>query len=161
MMRIYRIADRRHPVWDGTGTMLRGGRFNRAGRPVIYGALTYAGAMLEVLVHSAIGRVPLTQVMVRAEVPDDVAVERADSDRLPAGWDARESVAAQDFGDQWLSEARSAVLLVPSVVAREEWNALVNPLHPLARRIVVSDPQPVVWDERLFSRAVPNPKRGH
>jgi RES domain-containing protein len=43
-------------------------------------------------------------------------------------------------------------LLVPSVVAREEWNVLVNPAHPLAASIVVGVPRPVVWDERLFSR---------
>jgi RES domain-containing protein len=45
---------------------------------------------------------------------------------------------------------RSAVLLVPSVVARVEFNALVNPAHPDAARIVVAEPRPVLWDERLF-----------
>ncbi|CAG9202244.1 hypothetical protein BVI1335_1590044 [Burkholderia vietnamiensis] len=28
---------------------------------------------------------------------------------------------------------------------------LVNPAHPDAARIVVTDPRPVVWDERLFA----------
>lgn len=43
------------------------------------------------------------------------------------------------------------MLVVPSVVARAECNAVVNPAHPDAGRLVVSAPQPVVWDQRLFA----------
>ena len=151
-MRIYRIADGRHPLWDGTGAMLVGGRFNSSGRPVIYGATSYAGAMLEVLVHARIGKVPNTQLVVEAEVPEGTAVERAAAPSLPADWDAPDSISARTYGDAWLAERRTAILLVPSVVAREEWNVLVNPAHPLAASIVVGVPRPAVWDERLFSR---------
>jgi RES domain-containing protein len=149
-MRIFRIADSRHPLWDGTGALLVGGRFNSPGRAVIYGATTFAGAMLEVLVHARIGKVPRTHVVAVAEVPDAVSIERADAFSLPAGWDGSATEIARVFGDRWIAESRTAVLLVPSVVAREEWNALVNPAHPLAARILVGEPRPVVWDERLF-----------
>ena len=151
-MRIYRIADGRHPLWDGTGAMLVGGRFNSSGRPVIYGATSYAGAMLEVLVHARIGKVPHTHLVVEAEVPEGTAVERAAAPSLPADWDAPDSISARTYGDAWLAERRTALLLVPSVVEREEWNVLVNPAHPLAASIVVGVPRPAVWDERLFSR---------
>lgn len=152
-MRIFRIADSRHEVWNGTGAMLVGGRFNSPGRPVIYGALTFAGAMLEVLVHARIGKVPRHHVLVIGAVPEDVSVERVDAGQLPTGWDMLEDPrAAQGFGDRWLAEGRSAVLVVPSVVARLEWNALVNPTHPDAARIQVSAAEPVQWDDRLFSR---------
>jgi RES domain-containing protein len=149
-MRIYRIADRRHEVWNGTGAMLIGGRFNSPGRPVIYGALSFAGAMLEILVHSRIGKVPRQHVVVVATVPDDIALERAGPDDLPAGWGALDDPhTARGFGDRWLADLRSAVLIVPSVVARLEWNVLVNPMHPDAAGLVVSAPEPVRWDERL------------
>lgn len=154
-MRIYRIADRRHPVWNGTGAMLVGGRFNSPGRPVIYGALTFAGAMLEVLVHARIGRVPKTHVWVEATAPDDIPVETHTADTLPPGWDSQACDAAREFGNRWLDERRSAILVVPSVVARAEFNALVNPAHPDFARLVVSEPQPVVWDERLFAPPAP------
>ncbi|MEN3296712.1 MAG: hypothetical protein V7642_5965 [Burkholderiales bacterium] len=65
-------------------------------------------------------------------------------------WDTEESSAALEFGDRWIDEKRSAILLVPSVVAREEWNAIVNPLHPQSHKLVAADPMPVAWDERLF-----------
>jgi RES domain-containing protein len=149
------MADRRHPVWSGTGAMLVGGRFNSPGRPVIYGALNFAGAMLEVLVHARIGKVPRNHVWVQAQVPDDMVIEHVDAENLPAGWDAPDAQIARRFGDRWIEEARSAVLVMPSVVARAEWHAVVNPAHPDAPRLVVSAPQPVRWnelgDERLFA----------
>ena len=149
-MRLFRIADRRHPVWSGTGAMLVGGRFNSRRRPVIYGALNFAGAMLEVLVHARIGKVPKHHVRVEADVLEDLGVERVSADDLPAGWDVPDPQIARRFGDRWIDEARSAILIVPSVVARAECNAVVNPVHPDASRLVVSAPQAVVWDQRLF-----------
>ncbi len=77
-MQLYRIADSRHPIWDGTGAAMVGGRWNSPGRPVIYASLSYACAMLEILVHANIGRIPATQAYVVAEVPDNVFIERHD-----------------------------------------------------------------------------------
>ena len=54
----YRRADARYPILDGGGAMRLGGRWNSPGRRVIYASLTFAGAMLEVLVHTNTGRVP-------------------------------------------------------------------------------------------------------
>ena len=159
-MRIFRMGDSRHVLWDGTGAAMVGGRWNSPGRPAIYGSLSYACCMLEILVHANIGRVPSTHCYVAADVPDDVAVERQDANNLPAGWGTDDSAIARRFGDQWLREARSAVLLVPSVVAKLEWNAIVNPAHPDAAMIVVAKNQPVIWDRRLFGatrRSLPPP----
>ncbi len=151
-MRIYRIGDARHPLWDGTGAALVGGRWNSPGRPLIYGSLSYACAMLEILAHANIGRIPMTHRYVMADLPDDMSVERHDQNVLPPGWDAENNSVARGFGDLWLSEARSAILLVPSVVAKLEWNALVNPAHPEAMRLTLSTAETVVWDKRLFAR---------
>ena len=152
MLQIYRMGDSRHPIWDGTGAAMVGSRWNSPGKPVIYGALSYACAMLEILVHANIGRVPATQVHVVAEVPEHVAIERMDALHLPAGWDSDDLTIARQVGDRWLQEARAAVLIVPSVVARLEWIAVVNPLHPDVKHLSVSPAQPVVWDQRLFGR---------
>lgn len=150
-MRIYRIADKRHPVWDGTGAALLGGRWNSPGHPAIYGSLSYACAMLEILAHAGIGRIPATQQFVMAELPDDASlVERHDASTLPDGWDGEYSMIARRFGDAWLGARRSLVLVVPSVVARLEFNAVVNPAHPDFSVLKVSAPEPVVWDRRLF-----------
>ena len=150
-MHLYRIGDERHPLWDGTGAALIGGRWNSPGRSIIYASLSYGGAMLEILAHASIGRVPTTHCYVIADVPEDVSVERHDAATLPMDWDADNTVSTRRFGDAWLNEMRSAIMLVPSVVARLEWNALVNPAHPQATRITLSAAERVVWDKRLFS----------
>ena len=150
-MRIYRIADQRHPIWDGTGAALLGGRWNSPGRPAIYGSLSSACAMLEILAHSGIGRIPETQQIVIAEVPDeDALIEWLEPASLPEGWDAEDSGVARQLGDDWLASRRSLVLMVPSVVARLEFNAVVNPAHPDFSRVRVSAPEAVVCDRRLF-----------
>ncbi|MDP2027434.1 RES family NAD+ phosphorylase [Sulfuriferula sp.] len=151
-MQIFRIGDARPPLWDGTGAALVGGRWNSAGRQVLYGSLSYACAMLEILAHASIGRIPTTHRYLIADVPEDIPVERHAANELPAGWDRDDSLSAREFGDCWLREARSTVMLVPSVVARLEWNALVNPLHPDATRLKISNSESVVWDKRLFEQ---------
>ena len=140
-MLIFRIADARFPMWDSTGASLVGGRWNRPGYPVIYGSLSQSCAILERLAHTGgVGHLPGSQRLVIATVPPSVAVEKRDVDSLPPGWSDEESASARAFGDQWLDECRSAVLLVPSVIATTDFNALVNPKHPEASRIEVAEP---------------------
>lgn len=151
-MRCFRIADARFPLFDGTGARLHGGRWNSPGRAVIYSAETYAGAILEILVHANLNRIPRTHAVVTIEVPDDVAVECLAASDLP-GWDKPDLSISRSFGDRWLVEARTAVLFVPSLVTRgREHNVLLNPAHPDFARLTYSQPEPVVWDERLFAR---------
>ncbi len=149
-MLIYRIADERHPIWDGTGAALIGGRWNSPGKPVIYGSLSYSCAMLEILAQANIGRIPETHQYVIGQVPEGVSVEILEENTLPQGWDSENCASARAFGDQWLLAARSAILIVPSVIARLDQNALVNPFHPQAKKLIISEPQKVIWDKRLF-----------
>lgn len=149
-MQAFRIADRRFSIFDGTGARIAGGRWNSPGRPVIYAAETFAGSVLEVLVHSNLGRVPRTHAAVEITIPDGVSREVVRSDAVQ-GWDAEDQIVSRLYGDQWLEELRTAVLLTPSVVTRgRERNVLLNPEHPEFKRITASEPEDVVWDERLF-----------
>lgn len=146
----WRITKQRHPVYDGTGAMRVGGRWNSAGRPVIYAADTFAGAILEILAHALRPRtLPGPHHAVRIDVPDEL-VEALDPDALP-GWDSKGSPEALQFGDRWLGEQRSVVLVVPAVPSRPVGRSvLINPLHPEADRIAISETFAVPWDERLF-----------
>ena len=145
-MRAFRIADRRHPVFDGTGAALYGGRWNSPGRPVIYASASHACAMLERLAQTGTGRLPRNQVVVVIDVPDEVAIEHAAMERPPRQPESRR------FGDRWLAERRSAVLTVPSAVARHDRNVLINPAHADFARIACGEPEPVQWDQRLFGQ---------
>lgn len=147
---VCRITDRRHPIFDGRGARLYGARWNSPGREVIYASASYGCAMLERLVHAGVGVLPKSQVSIVIHVPA-VAIEEVTPKDVP-GWDRPDLVASRACGDLWLVEKRSAVLLVPSIVARGDKNVLINPAHPEFAKITCSDPEPVIWDARLFKK---------
>ena len=150
MITAYRIADARHPIYDATGAMLHGGRWNSVGRPVIYAAETFAGAMLEVLVHANLSRPPKNQQAIRILIPDVVSVESLSAEDLP-GWDAEDLTAARAYGDAWLRSQRTVVLRVPGVITQgRESNIVLNTQHPQFALITAEAPEPIHWDARLF-----------
>jgi RES domain-containing protein len=149
-MRLWRIGSALHPVWSSEGARLKGGRWNQPGTPAIYAATSYASAVLEILVHGNIGRVPRGFRYVTIDIPDDARTDRVAPDAVP-GWDAMPPSASCGFGEKWLRGRAALVLLVPSVVTNGlDLNALINPLHPDFARIAVGDEETVRWDARLL-----------
>ena len=150
-MLLYRLGTAAHPVWDGAGAALHGGRWNPPDVPVIYAAGSLALAMLERLVQRRnLGRT----LLVEAHVPDDIEWE----DRLatpPDGWQALGSPEAALAGGAWAVAGRTALLRVPSALVPREANWLVSTTHSDAARITVGLPELLEWDPRLFG--VPPP----
>ncbi len=152
----FRIADRRFPIFDGSGAQRVGGRWNSPGLAVIYASATFAGAVLELVVHGGLGHLPKNHAVIEITVPDGVAVESVAVAELPR-WNAPDCIVSRAFGDRWLTERRTEVLLVPSMVTHgREHNLLFNPDHPDFKLIQVSKPQRIAWDRRLFHRPVRN-----
>lgn len=148
-LRAFRIADDRRPIFDGAGAALLGGRWNSLGRHVIYAAETYAGAVLERLVHTNIGRIPKHQAYIEIVIPKGLRVEAITADQVP-GWDEAGQEASRRFGDEWYDQRRTVALMVPSVVTRIERNVLIHQQHPDFEQITASKPLPVSWEKRLF-----------
>ncbi len=147
----WRIVRHEHAAsaFTGIGARLMGGRFNSAGTPLVYAADCYALALLEVRVHVPSFRGMRGRVAFRIEFSEDL-VERAGADALPSDWQARPAArAAQRFGDDWARSGRSVVLAVPSVIAPEHVNYLLNPDHPDFGLVQIGEPVPVVVDPRL------------
>lgn len=130
--------------------MLHGARWNSPGRRVIYATETYAGALLEILVHAS-GSVPQSQGYVEIQIPAGLSLEEITLDDVPQ-WDSLSFETARAFGDRWYDERRTAVLMVPSVVTLVERNVLINQEHPDFARIRASLALPVRWDVRLWTR---------
>ena len=147
-MRLYRIADARFGPETGEGARLYGGRWNSPGRAVIYACTTYAGAMLEKLVHTG-RQIPKHQVCVTFECPDDLPVTTLDANTIP-GWSDEDYRTSRRAGDAWLLAVQTAILLVPSVVFEVERNALINPVHSDMARIRIASIDAIRWDDRLF-----------
>lgn len=146
----YRIGDPdgEFPIYDGRGAVLFPGRWNAGDKPAIYAGEHYSTAMLEKLVHGN-GRLPPNQHFITITVPKGTSYEVVTKDHLP-GWDTLEPSVSREFGEHWLGQKRSAILLVPSFVARLETNVVINPGHEEADGIEISRAEPVWWDERLF-----------
>ncbi len=149
----YRIGDPqgRHPIFDATGSTLVPGRWNLAATPMIYATRCFSTAMLEKLARGS-GRMPPNQHWISITVPRGVGYEVVEAAALP-GWDHADARAAHCFGAEWQRRRRSAILLVPSLVARVEENVLINPDHAEFRLIEASLHRPVLWDRRLFGDA--------
>lgn len=63
--------------------------------------------------------------------------------------DARDRAQARAYGDAWVRETRSVALRVPSVVAPESFNVLLNPDHPDFRQVGVEPLGPFSFEERI------------
>jgi RES domain-containing protein len=151
-MRAFRIGDPEgaYPIYSGEGAARTEGRWHAKGQEVIYASVHYSTALLEKLAHYN-GILPPNQHFIEIDIPAGTSYEVVTKDSLP-GWNIRDGKQARAHGSRWIEERRSAILIVPSYVAREEENVLINPHHKQAARISHSLEKPVCWDERLFER---------
>jgi RES domain-containing protein len=136
---------------DGVGGLYVSGRWHTKGLPVVYCALSPSTALLETLVHLEIDSEdrPERFQLLKIDGPDSLSIEKLSVDSLPLGW-AEDRSATQTIGDRWLSEKRSLLFQVPSVLVPETWNVLVNPGHGEANLLKISAIYEHVFDARLF-----------
>ena len=145
----YRIgdADGRYDVWSAGAAQHLSGRWHEAGDRVIYAAEFYSTALLEKLVRTA--ELPSNQHYAMTTVPAGVSYEVFQRENHP-DWASSEMVASRTFGYRWVNEQRSALLIVPSAVARFDRNFVFNTAHLDYLKVKVDPETPVPWDGRLF-----------
>lgn len=136
-------------MWSPEGARRTSGRWHEAGDAVIYAAEHYSTALLEKLAHWN-GTLPPNQHFIEVTIPAGTSYEVVTADILP-DWCTTSGMAARRFGHQWYEEKRSAILLVPSVVARVERNVVINSRHADFNRLTAGLETPVWWDRRLFA----------
>lgn len=154
MRRVYRVlrkAYARSPL-DGEGAYRYGGRWSSPGTRLAYTSEHQSLAMLEYFVHLDAADAPHDLVLVTAEIPDDLPSQRIAVDKLPSNW--RRSPAPDELariGDEFVLKSALCVLIVPSALAPNENNWLLNPQHASFEGVVVSRIEPLIYDERMFS----------
>ena len=142
-MILWRISN--HLSLEGGGGLVVEGRWHNAGKPVVYCAETPTLAVLEVLVHLQVEQPPRFYRWLRIETPPGLAHRE-----WPASQDARDTQATRRWGDGWLEGGETALARVPTVIAPESFNWLINPRHPDAHAIKVVQSGRWPWDARLF-----------
>jgi RES domain-containing protein len=128
----------------GVGGTLANGRWHLKGPPVVYTAESSALALLEVLAGLEVGFTPADYQLLRIAAPEDLLIEEFGGAIAPGLAESR------DWGRDWLSEQRTVLARVPSVVAPHSYNLLLNPRHADAARIRVVESARWPWDARLF-----------
>ncbi len=153
---LWRIASDT-PQWtaedlSGKGAALRDARWNHSGEHATYAATSIALAAWETRAHFGQGgALPWNRFLVRIDVPIDMwAAREIMPTQFPIGWDAiPEGLVSRALGSKWLGAARSALLVVPSVIVNEEDNVFINPAHPDSSLIKAVKVRRFVYDHRV------------
>lgn len=150
-MVLYRITNAKYADdLSGNGARLYGGRWNSEGKPALYLASSRSLAILESLAHIVPTNIPDELLMLTIEVPDDLI--EIDTDSLPANWSGYpEPNILKQIGNAFLQKNEYLLLKVPSALVPQEFNYLMNPLHPKAGKVKIIKKSPFNFDERLVS----------
>ncbi len=156
-MRVYRIERERHldDTLKGIGaSMSNSFRWNSKNTRLVYTAQSYALALLEVAVHLDLSEdLPDDRYFVEIEIPESIVIGTLNIDDLPSEWDNKPPTKiTQHIGDEFSLSQAAAVLKVPSCIIHKEYNYLINPLHPEARKIKIISKEKLKIDERLSNR---------
>jgi len=135
-------------AFDGEGAKEWGGRWNSAGRAVVYTSATTSLGLLEKMVHADAGLLPL-YVTIPA-IFDAGLVEVVDRESIPADWrNLPAPYELQQIGDAWVDSMRTCILEVPSVIVPHESNYVLNPEHPDFETVEIGAPVDLEIDSRL------------
>lgn len=153
---IYRLTKTRYQdtAFSGQGASRTGGRWHETGTPVVYASDSPAGALLEIIVHTAASSVVRhPHVLFSVHFDPDRHLLVLDPDRCPDDWRAlRWPHSTQRIGTRWFRDRDSVVLQVPSVIVPLHRNYLINPEHPLFPELQVDGPFAFDIDPRLGQR---------
>lgn len=135
----------------GAGAKLSGGRWNRPGSAMLYGATHISLAVLETFIHLNAGGLPLNRYLVELSIPDAVWQRARQLRTPPVGWDAIPTgKVSLDTGGDWLKANSTALLILPSVIVSEEFNVLINPCHPDMGQVTARKVRKWLYDPRLL-----------
>ena len=149
-MTVYRISITKYANdLSGEGARLNGGRWNNKLIPCIYTAESRALAVLEYTVNVNIDEIPRALSIAIIEIPGKHILELTEAD-LPGNWKQSPTPSStRQLGSQLLTNAKTAVIKIPSAVIPEEFNYILNPAHPDNKNFKILGIQNFVFDVRI------------
>lgn len=151
-MQVYRIAKKEHATLDGLGGLYGPGRWHKKGNLVIYTSEHASLAAWEKIVHVAsVENLPDGFMLIKIELPETIVIQEVPKKVFVKGWDsfpfANETV---DYGTSFLKAKEHLALKVPSVIIPDEYNIILNPLHPDIRHCRIISMKPFTFDRRAL-----------
>lgn len=150
-MLVYRICRSNYAGdMSGNGAKLYGGRWNRPGVAVLYTSFARSLAVLELLVHfNSRAALHMPYSLMQIFVPDDLLIT-LETKLLPKDKLAINDVRLWKILDDQFFNKNVLALKVPSMIIREEFNILLNPMHPQYSECKVEKHESFSLDERLY-----------
>jgi RES domain-containing protein len=139
-MVVYRIGKTKFSNdLSGEGARLHCGRWNHILTPCVYTSGSRSLALLEFSVNINIDDIPKTLSITTIEIAEK-AVLKMSIDQLPSNWTAYPRlVAAKEY----------AVIQLPSTIIQQEFNYLLNPMHPNVHMFKIVDVEDFVYGVRI------------
>jgi RES domain-containing protein len=149
-MVVYRIGKTKFSNdLSGEGARLHGGRWNHILTPCVYTSGSRSLALLEFSVNINIDDIPKTLSITTIEIAEK-AVLKMSIDQLPSNWTAYPAPATtKDFGTRLLAAKEYAVIQLPSTIIQQEFNYLLNPMHPNVHMFKIVDVEDFVYGVRI------------
>ncbi|MBC7417782.1 MAG: RES family NAD+ phosphorylase [Pedobacter sp.] len=146
-MLVYRISS---PAYigdlSGAGSKQYGGRWNEKGSSMVYFAATRA---MDVLVHVRLEQIAKEFVLAVFELPD-TDVLTINMYNLPKDWkDLAQADELKKIGSLFIKNQKYLTMRAPSAILEEEFNILLNPEHPLAKKVKLIDLRSFEFDRRF------------
>lgn len=145
-MQLWRLYRRAHgPGLDGIGGLYASGRWHKHGTRVVYFGASPGIVALEKLAHIDPATLPSDLLLTRFE--GDVSVEEVLTGEADDLYDLAQTQAR---GEAFFKKNSTCILRVRSVVLPEEYNLVMNPLHPEATKIKPVEHRDFSFDGRLL-----------
>jgi RES domain-containing protein len=147
-MLVYRISPKRFSTSLHVPAVA--GRWNGAGRKVLYAAESIPLAFMENMIRrKGLGFNDDYGIMI-IEVPDTLTIMEVDVKTLAPGWrDFVNYSICQAIGNDWYDRSLTPVLKVPSAVLTTNFNYVINTLHPDFNQVKLVDTSDLIPDDRI------------
>ncbi|MEP7081303.1 MAG: RES family NAD+ phosphorylase [Ginsengibacter sp.] len=125
-------------------------RWNSKDVKMIYTAQSRALACLENVVHRNSKGLQNNFRVMQIFVPDDMVLMEIKETDLLKGWKKFDKFPyTQSLGDQWIHEAKSGILKIPSAIVSGDSNYLINPEHKDFKKVKLLKTEPFEFDGRI------------
>lgn len=148
-MTVYRFTKKifSHDI-SGEGAKKWGGRWNSPGLAVVYTSYSISLSLLELLIYQSSYEEIFVNNLMHIEVPD-TSFQSLSANSLKPGWQ-HDIDYCRFIGNEFLQTKESLMLKVPSAVIPEEYNFLINPIHPAFGKCKLLSSSLFEFDTRLF-----------
>ncbi|MAZ29175.1 MAG: RES superfamily protein [Cytophagaceae bacterium] len=153
-MRVFRTEREKYlkDTLKGIGAAsVEGFRWNSQNTFMVYTSESRALALLETSMHLDLSEdLPNDRYYVEIEIPEGITIYELKREDLSENWDSKPPILETQFiGDDFVKYEETAILKVPSAIIPFEYNYLINPKHPEAKKISILKTTPLKFDIRF------------